>query len=113
MCFFFFSSRRRHTRCYRDWSSDVCSSDLPWPVNCAGAGVPTNIWAKAFGAVQLDPATTNAKTDADRRPIRDIVHSLKLWDNGTHCEQSGRLAREIIAPNDPALHGKYNTHVMA
>src|SRR6266498_5064625 len=26
--FFFFSSRRRHTRCGRDWSSDVCSSDL-------------------------------------------------------------------------------------
>src|SRR2546422_7310521 len=26
--FFFFSSRRRHTRCSRDWSSDVCSSDL-------------------------------------------------------------------------------------
>src|SRR5436305_6790432 len=25
---FFFSSRRRHTRCGRDWSSDVCSSDL-------------------------------------------------------------------------------------
>src|SRR5687768_17735740 len=35
--FFFFSSRRRHTRCSRDWSSDVCSSDL----HChylAGAG---------------------------------------------------------------------------
>src|SRR6266498_5162971 len=31
VCFivgFFFSSRRRHTRCGRDWSSDVCSSDL-------------------------------------------------------------------------------------
>src|SRR2546429_9224538 len=28
MLFFFFSSRRRHTRCSRDWSSDVCSSDL-------------------------------------------------------------------------------------
>src|SRR5438445_9294721 len=31
--FFFFSSRRRHTRYWRDWSSDVCSSDLcssPW-----------------------------------------------------------------------------------
>src|SRR3989449_11620977 len=26
--FFFFSSRRRHTRCSRDWSSDVCSSDV-------------------------------------------------------------------------------------
>src|SRR5439155_9749243 len=31
--FFFFSSRRRHTRWPRDWSSDVCSSDL-------GAGHP-------------------------------------------------------------------------
>src|SRR2546429_2624094 len=32
--FFFFSSRRRHTRCSRDWSSDVCSSDL---LVCRGA----------------------------------------------------------------------------
>src|SRR5438034_9233102 len=29
MFFFFFSSRRRHTRSLCDWSSDVCSSDLP------------------------------------------------------------------------------------
>src|SRR3712207_3607932 len=29
--FFFFSSRRRHTRYWRDWSSDVCSSDLSLP----------------------------------------------------------------------------------
>src|SRR3712207_5257448 len=28
LCFVFFSSRRRHTRYWRDWSSDVCSSDL-------------------------------------------------------------------------------------
>src|SRR6266496_5416002 len=28
LVFFFFSSRRRHTRSLRDWSSDVCSSDL-------------------------------------------------------------------------------------
>src|SRR5690606_40355655 len=35
---YFFSSRRRHTRFSRDWSSDVCSSDL-------GAGKTT--WAKA------------------------------------------------------------------
>src|SRR3990172_6144970 len=34
LVFCFFSSRRRHTRCSRDWSSDVCSSDLPW--RCAG-----------------------------------------------------------------------------
>src|SRR5690606_40936841 len=30
--FFFFSSRRRHTRFSRDWSSDVCSSDLEFPL---------------------------------------------------------------------------------
>src|SRR2546429_1908715 len=45
---FFFSSRRRHTRCSRDWSSDVCSSDLSacalekvarW-VGCAAAYPP-------------------------------------------------------------------------
>src|SRR2546429_7253623 len=33
--FFFFSSRRRHTRCSRDWSSDVCSSDLLGDQLCA------------------------------------------------------------------------------
>src|SRR2546429_1622980 len=36
--FYFFSSRRRHTRCSRDWSSDVCSSDLV-PGNCTSAPV--------------------------------------------------------------------------
>src|SRR5438874_6138948 len=34
--FFFFSSRRRHTRSLRDWSSDVCSSDLSVPVFVVG-----------------------------------------------------------------------------
>src|SRR6266850_3515855 len=34
--FFFFSSRRRHTRLQGDWSSDVCSSDLP----CGRPGEP-------------------------------------------------------------------------
>src|SRR3989449_5492307 len=36
--FFFFSSRRRHTRCSRDWSSDVCSSDLSIGVAYANLG---------------------------------------------------------------------------
>src|SRR5690625_6960895 len=35
MSFFFFSSRRRHTRWPRDWSSDVCSSDLFDQANAA------------------------------------------------------------------------------
>src|ERR1035441_10712241 len=36
--FFFFSSRRRHTRCLSDWSSDVCSSDLAVVLIAAIAG---------------------------------------------------------------------------
>src|SRR3989337_3390744 len=32
VCVVVVSSRRRHTRCYRDWSSDVCSSDLHHPM---------------------------------------------------------------------------------
>src|SRR5690625_671193 len=38
---FFFSSRRRHTRWPRDWSSDVCSSDLAGPGRWAPAAGPT------------------------------------------------------------------------
>src|SRR5574338_422733 len=34
--FFFFSSRRRHTRCHGDWSSDVCSSDLDFTSSIGG-----------------------------------------------------------------------------
>src|SRR3712207_9206103 len=38
--FFFFSSRRRHTRYWRDWSSDVCSSDLAQIQSLARANDP-------------------------------------------------------------------------
>src|SRR5690606_41086457 len=37
---FFFSSRRRHTRFSRDWSSDVCSSDL---VDLQKLGIPASV----------------------------------------------------------------------
>src|SRR5256884_3195069 len=51
LCFFFFSSRRRHTRCSRDWSSDVCSSDLDWQRVVHGMiGVTTRGTAAAIGA---------------------------------------------------------------
>src|SRR2546422_1830756 len=45
--FFFFSSRRRHTRCSRDWSSDVCSSDLLRPRRRSRFSLPP--WALAAG----------------------------------------------------------------
>src|SRR5207245_4398859 len=51
---FFFSSRRRHTRCYRDWSSDVCSSDLNAPRQVQGGqslprGVSLSLLEEAYG----------------------------------------------------------------
>src|SRR5690606_40691239 len=39
---FFFSSRRRHTSFSRDWSSDVCSSDLADPPREGGTGLAKN-----------------------------------------------------------------------
>src|SRR5882757_3785080 len=39
MFFFFFSSRRRHTRYWRDWSSDVCSSDLLESIGTLAGGI--------------------------------------------------------------------------
>ena len=44
---FFFSSRRRHTRLRRDWSSDVCSSDL-WDEN---SKVLERFMAKELGKI--------------------------------------------------------------
>src|SRR3712207_5337682 len=52
---FFFSSRRRHTRYWRDWSSDVCSSDLQRG-NSAPQGQPVLSLRgvnKSFGAVHV------------------------------------------------------------
>src|SRR3989442_2022488 len=49
--FFFFSSRRRHTRCGRDWSSDVCSSDLAFGSDFgAGGGSSVERGAAAFAS---------------------------------------------------------------
>src|SRR5207245_5829023 len=53
--FFFFSSRRRHTRCYRDWSSDVCSSDL-------GEAVPRAVLVR-----------TEVDGDAGPRVVGDVA----------------------------------------
>src|SRR5207248_7367844 len=52
---FFFSSRRRHTRSYGDWSSDVCSSDLTPPRTVVRGEVRPRIRTiTAF--INLDPA---------------------------------------------------------
>src|SRR6266705_6287036 len=54
---FFFSSRRRHTRSYGDWSSDVCSSDLGTSVR-AGHGFAvtvagSDVWTADYERAEL------------------------------------------------------------
>src|SRR5947209_9509169 len=55
---FFFSSRRRHTRYWRDWSSDVCSSDLGAPPGYIGyeegGQLTEKIRRKPYSVVLLD-----------------------------------------------------------
>src|SRR5437868_7652497 len=56
-CIFFFSSRRRHTRSKRDWSSDVCSSDLAlstWLYRIAVNTVLMHFRKKALRQISLD-----------------------------------------------------------
>src|SRR5437660_1578541 len=55
---FFFSSRRRHTRWPRDWSSDVCSSDLTLQTPTPNSiGIPLNTTVSATFSRPLNPAT--------------------------------------------------------
>src|SRR2546429_5822807 len=97
--FFFFSSRRRHTRCSRDWSSDVCSSDLfPWirlptpstagripdtsppsaSPSCAGRYlIKTNAWKK-----QAKLSSAN--------PLRDRISVRKSLSENTCLPLRGR-----------------------
>src|SRR2546429_4972886 len=61
---FFFSSRRRHTRCSRDWSSDVCSSDLDLDFHLGQEVDDVFRTAIEFG-VSLLPAETLGFGDRD------------------------------------------------
>src|SRR6266567_8349549 len=61
-CFFFFSSRRRHTRFDCDWSSDVCSSDLAnrAPNGPLGMASPANTYV---GLTHKGPAIAPGEPD--------------------------------------------------
>src|SRR5690606_40560549 len=73
--FFFFSSRRRHTRFSRDWSSDVCSSDLssadhkprdglpdrPKPLPAPGRSSPPTSLASAASSLYNAPLSSSTR----------------------------------------------------
>src|SRR6266496_3901776 len=71
--FFFFSSRRRHTRSLRDWSSDVCSSDLVVSALAAGAVLV------ALAVPALGMHTTQTGTEGIRiaaiEPVERVIEA--------------------------------------
>src|SRR5699024_11389376 len=98
--FFFFSSRRRHTRSKRDWSSDVCSSDLvEGPGHCGACHTPRGI-AYQEKALSNDSNLylSGALIDGWRaKSLRGEAQGLKLWSEGDVVEflQTGRTDKVI------------------
>src|SRR6266496_4486609 len=96
--FFFFSSRRRHTSSLRDWSSDVCSSDLRAPRNCTSPRA-----ARAFAAnVSVVKCAMNISLPAAKglgrgvRTTRQIPHFIPPPKRrgsffSSRCQQFGEM----------------------
>src|SRR5687768_18181544 len=70
---FFFSSRRRHTRCSRDWSSDVCSSDLEGAGEEPGEEERERRRRRRCGA---GPAPEDVLPARDRGGVDDLGHAV-------------------------------------
>src|SRR5256885_7233289 len=80
MSFFFFSSRRRHTRLQGDWSSDVCSSDLIGTISirCAGRDLVLHVMNEYIAVADGDGKRLATFPDVittlsvDGRPVSEI-----------------------------------------
>src|SRR5438132_7603524 len=71
-CFFFFSSRRRHTRSLCDWSSDVCSSDLAAAME-SSSGNHHRHWQPAL--LESRPRYSYSATLESLIDIRTVIRS--------------------------------------
>src|SRR2546429_7274109 len=77
---FFFSSRRRHTRCSRDWSSDVCSSDLPRGISDANYtrykdSVLDELYVKQGRAIDLEERKKYVR-EFEKRLLDEEAHTM-------------------------------------
>src|SRR3712207_7243953 len=80
--FFFFSSRRRHTRYWRDWSSDVCSSDLHVIDSKARSGRSCSSAAATRSCVRALKVTRGSSGSTQARVDRKSVVLGKRVDLG-------------------------------
>src|SRR5215212_11877015 len=99
--FFFFSSRRRHTRCLSDWSSDVCSSDLPLnaldgPLLAYLSGLAHASASAPYAAVPVRIGTAQSLAIATALPVAfgAVVHLVarRLPPHGLAPRLTGRRA---------------------
>src|SRR5207249_2251702 len=74
--FFFFSSRRRHTRSKRDWSSDVCSSDLKLRI---GVVTGDDLLGRLDGLLARGHELRNLDTNRRLADVRDRVVSANAY----------------------------------
>src|SRR5690606_40556514 len=84
---FFFSSRRRHTRFSRDWSSDVCSSDL------LAASTARHFVEYTFGT-QVSPWSTPATQSSTKRSSVAVAASSSRNISATWCWTIGLRSEE-------------------
>src|SRR5256885_14381720 len=90
---FFFSSRRRHTRLQGDWSSDVCSSDLPAHADAGKMGPYAAVFVFAVG-IFLSSFIWN--TLAMKKPfIGTPVKFGQYFDGGFNTHLTGILGGAI------------------
>src|SRR6266481_2361598 len=104
--FFFFSSRRRHTRWNCDWSSDVCSSDLI-PVNAGAfaklqlllpgetAAPGTGAGKTGLPAAQISGASFNATVnavDANWNLINSVTDTVGITSSDSHASLPANAA---------------------
>src|SRR2546429_8528139 len=75
----FFSSRRRHTRCSRDWSSDVCSSDLDYIDICLMHCLTEADWTDRFQPVM--DVLSEAKQKGVIRAHGCSCHSIEALES--------------------------------
>src|SRR5690625_7364928 len=82
--FFFFSSRRRHTRWPRDWSSDVCSSDLT-TLSVLIIGVVAAVLTSRTISRPVKLLMNRMKRSEERRVGKECMF---LWSMG-NCDKEG------------------------
>src|SRR5260221_7136270 len=92
--FFFFSSRRRHTRSLCDWSSDVCSSDLP---DVSAAEAIRHVGARAALQGNLDPCVLFAPADVVEHETNRVLDEFAEQAGYVFNLGSGILPKTPVA----------------